>query len=160
MAISFPSSPSDADQYTFNGVTYEYEASTNKWKVVDNGSIMNPATYDPQSIASDAFNRANHTGTPTFVDIVETVYNLTGTDIDPANGTIQYKTLSANTTFTEALASGKSVTLRLEGGDSYTVTWPTMTWVGGSAPTLTADDVLVIWQEQTTVYGAYIGSFA
>lgn len=93
----------------------------------------------------------------------ETVYELTGTDIDPANGAIQYKTLAANTTFTESLASGDSVILRLSGGATYTVTWPTMTWVtsaGNTAPTLGGSDFIVIWQEGTTVYGAYIGSYA
>lgn len=93
----------------------------------------------------------------------ETVYELTGTDIDPANGAIQYKTLGANTTFTESLSSGDSVILRLSGGDTYTVTYPTMTWVtstGNTAPTLGGSDFIVIWQEDTTVYGAYIGSYA
>lgn len=93
----------------------------------------------------------------------ETVYELTGTDIDPANGAIQYKTLAANTTFTESLASGDSVILRISGGATYTVTWPTMTWVtsaGNTAPTLGGSDFVVLWQEGTTVYGAYIGSYA
>lgn len=93
----------------------------------------------------------------------ETAYELTGTDIDPANGAIQYKTLGANTTFTESLSSGDSVILRLSGGDTYTVTYPTMTWVtstGNTAPTLGGSDFIVIWQEDTTVYGAYIGSYA
>ena len=93
----------------------------------------------------------------------ETVYELTGTDIDPANGAIQYKTLAANTTFTESLASGDSVILRISGGATYTVTWPTMTWVtsaGNTAPTLGGSDFIVIWQEGATVYGAYIGSYA
>ena len=93
----------------------------------------------------------------------ETVYELTGTDIDPSNGAIQYKTLAASTTFTESLSSGDSVILRLSGGDTYTVTYPTMTWVtstGNTAPTLGGSDVIVIWQEGTTVYGAYIGSYA
>ena len=93
----------------------------------------------------------------------ETVYELTGTDIDPSNGAIQHKTLAASTTFTESLSSGDSVILRLSGGDTYTVTYPTMTWVtstGNTAPTLGGSDVIVIWQEGTTVYGAYIGSYA
>ena len=97
------------------------------------------------------------------VDFVsEGVYNLTGTEINPENGGIQYKTLSANTTFTQALSSGNSVTLRLSGGDTYAVTWPTMTWVtatGNIAPTLNGDDVLVLWKEGTTLYGAYAGYF-
>ena len=93
----------------------------------------------------------------------ETVYELIGTDIDPSNGAIQHKTLAASTTFTESLSSGDSVILRLSGGDTYTVTYPTMTWVtstGNTAPTLGGSDVIVIWQEGTTVYGAYIGSYA
>lgn len=104
----------------------------------------------------------------TFTDLESdnlrlTVYNLTGTDIDPANGGIQYKTLAANTTFTESMASGESVILRISGGDTYTVTWPTMSWVTGSGnvePTLTGSDVFVLWKESTTVYGAYVGSYA
>ncbi len=79
-------------------------------------------------------------------------------DISMANGGVQTRTLTANTTLTESLADGDSVLLHLSGGDTYTVTWPTMTWVGGSAPTLTADDVLVVWQKDATVYGNYLGS--
>lgn len=104
----------------------------------------------------------------TFTDLESdnirlTVYSLTGTDIDPANGGIQYKTLATNTTFTESMASGESVILRISGGDTYTVTWPTMSWVTGSGdvePTLTGSDVFVLWKESTTVYGAYVGSYA
>ena len=93
----------------------------------------------------------------------ETDYSLTGTAIDPANGGVQYKTLSANTTFTENLSNGDSVVLHLSGGSSYTITWPTMTWAGpdgNTEPTLTANDVIVIWQSNSTVYGAHVGSAA
>ena len=93
----------------------------------------------------------------------EGVYELTGTDIDASNGAIQYKTLAANTTFTESLADGDSVILRISGGATYTVTWPTITWVtsaGNAAPTLGGSDVVVLWQESSTVYGAYVGSYA
>jgi|DEB0MinimDraft_3_1074331.scaffolds.fasta_scaffold02930_7 hypothetical protein len=94
---------------------------------------------------------------------INTVYSLTGTAIDPTNGGIQTKTVAANTTFTETLASGESVVLMLEGGASYTIIWPTITWVtssGNSAPTLTAKDTLVLWKVSTTLYGAYVGSYA
>ena len=101
------------------------------------------------------------TAQQTFTEIAETVYSLTGTDIDPANGTVQYKTLATNTTFTESLADGQSVVLRIEGGATYTVTWPTMTWVTGGgnvAPTFNGTtDVVVIWKENSTTYGAYVG---
>ena len=90
--------------------------------------------------------------------ITEEVYNLTGRDINPANGTIQYKTVSANTTFTETLTSGQSVVLRLIGASNYTITFPTITWVTATAPTLTANCVIVLWKEQSTLYGAFVGS--
>lgn len=90
--------------------------------------------------------------------ITEKVYNLTGTAISPANGTIQYKTVSSNTTFTETLAAGQSVILRLVNANSYTITFPTITWVGAGAPTLTANCAIVLWKEQSTLYGAYVGT--
>ena len=92
--------------------------------------------------------------------VTETVYNLTGTDIDPANGTIQYKTLSANTTLTESLSDGQSVTLAIDDGTAYAITWPTITWIsdGGSAPTLatTGYTWIVIWQMGATLYGTKV----
>jgi hypothetical protein len=103
------------------------------------------------------------TAQQTFGELKETTYSLTGTDIDPANGSIQSKTVAANTTFTESLEAGQTVVLLLAAGASYTITWPTTTWVtsaGNSAPTLTANDVLVFWKVSTTLYGAYVGSYA
>ena len=83
-----------------------------------------------------------------------------GAATNPANGSIQYKTLSANTTFTESLESGQSITLMVNGGATpYPVTWPTITWVGGSAPTIPANKyaVMQIWKVGSTLYGSYSG---
>ena len=94
--------------------------------------------------------------------IMETVYTLAGTDIDPVNGTIQVKTLAANTTFTEALAAGESVIVMIDDGTAFTVTWPTTTWVnnGKVAPTLatTGYTVVALWKVSTTLYGALVGN--
>jgi hypothetical protein len=92
--------------------------------------------------------------------IEEQVYELTGTAIDPTNGTIQYKTLGANTTFTESLSNGEYVMLMIDDGTGYTVTWPTTTWVGGSAPTLetTGYNVIALWKVGTTLYGVFSGA--
>lgn len=91
--------------------------------------------------------------------LTEDTYILTGLDLDPANGTIQTKTMAANTTFTSSIADGQFITLHLIGGDVYTVTYPTITWIGGSAPTLTAKDVIEFWKVSTTLYGAYVGGY-
>jgi len=112
-----------------------------------------------------SYSSSNGSFTFTPADItapITTVYSLTGTDIDPANGGIQTKTFSADTTFTESLTSGESVVLMLDAGASYTITWPTITWVtsnGNAAPTLTANDTVVLWKVSTTLYGAYVGSY-
>ena len=95
--------------------------------------------------------------------IVETVYSLTGTALDPNNGTVQTKTIGANTTFTDSLSAGESMSLHLTSASSYTITWPTITWItgtGNNAPTLTAADTLVLFKISTTLYGVWIGSSA
>lgn len=93
--------------------------------------------------------------------IDEKVYNVTGTVLDPANGTIQYVTLSGNTTYTESFSEGESMVLMIDDGTDYTVTWPTMTWVNnaGVAPTLatTGYTVVALWKISTTLYGALVG---
>ena len=95
--------------------------------------------------------------------IVETVYSLTGTALDPNNGTVQTKTISSNTTFTDSLSSGESMSLHLTSASSYTITWPTITWItgdGNAAPTLTAADTVVLFKISSTLYGVWIGSSA
>jgi len=78
-------------------------------------------------------------------------------------GTIVYVYAAGTITFTDNLSTGQSVTLRLTGGSTYTINWPTITWVtsaGNTAPTLTADDTLIFWKIGSTLFGAYVGSAA
>ena len=105
---------------------------------------------------------STNTQTLTNKTVRDTVYALSGVAFDATNGAVQTKTLAANTTFTDSLTSGDAIVLQLEAGASYTVTWPTMTWVtsgGNVAPTLTAKDTLVFWKVSSTLYGAYTGSY-
>ena len=124
--------------------------------VVDTDIGSTVQAYDANTTTS------TNTQTLTNKTLQDTVYALSGTALDPANGGIQTKTLAANTTFTDSLASGESIVLQLEAGASYTVTWPTMIWVtsgGNVAPTLTAKDTLVFWKVSSVLYGAYTGSY-
>lgn len=111
------------------------------------------------------------TGTQTFTnktigDLTETVYTITdgaSVDLDPANGPIQVWTLGANRTPTATnFATGESMMLMIDDGTAYTITWPTMTWVGGSAPTLATSGYTVVelWKVSTTLYGARVGDVA
>jgi hypothetical protein len=139
-----------AEHATFTGVVGEVTVDTTKdTLVVHDGSL------------AGGYPLARATGDQLFVNVVETVYNLSGTAIDASNGNIQYKTIGGNTTFTDSLNTGESVILRLASASSYTITWPTITWIkvgGTAAPTLTASDVVVLWKEGSTLYGAYVGS--
>ena len=124
--------------------------------VVDTDIGSTVQGYDANTTTS------TNTQTLTNKTVRDTVYALTGTAFDATNGAVQAKTLAANTTFTDSLSSGDAIVLQLEAGASYTVTWPTMTWVtsgGNVAPTLTAKDTLVFWKVSSVLYGAYTGSY-
>mgnify|MGYP001392763370 CR=1 FL=1 len=93
--------------------------------------------------------------------IVENVFAITdaaSVALDPANGTIQTWTLGANRAATDSLATGESLLLMITAG-AHSLTWPTMTWNGGSAPTLSssAKTAVEIWKAGSTLYGATVG---
>lgn len=84
--------------------------------------------------------------------------------LDPNNGSIQTWTLGANRTPGQAnWASGQSITLMVDDGLAYTITWSTLGVVwetnGGSAPTLATSGytVITLWKVGSTIYGARVG---
>jgi hypothetical protein len=100
--------------------------------------------------------------------IIEDVYTITdgaGFAIDPTNGSIQLVTLGANRTPTVSnFDAGEGITLMINDGTAYTITWTTIgvVWVGGTAPTLalTGYTVIELWKVGSTIYGALVGSVA
>jgi hypothetical protein len=104
-------------------------------------------------------------GDATFAKgIKETVYALSGTTpaLDPSNGTIQTWTLTANSTPTDSFAAGESMTLMIDDGTAYSITWPSVTWKsdGGLAPilNLTGFTAVVLWKVGSVLYGARVGN--
>jgi hypothetical protein len=111
---------------------------------------------------------------PTIIGtIIEDVYTITdgaAFEIDPANGSIQLITLGANRTPKATnFVAGESVTLMVDDGTAYTLTWTDATFGGsgvvwktdnGSAPTLNTSGytVIVLWKVSTQVYGARVGN--
>jgi len=105
---------------------------------------------------------------PTFNDgYTEEVFAITDgstVNLDPNNGSIQTWTLGASRTPGQAnWAAGQSITLQVDDGTAYTITWSTLAVVwktdGGVAPTLntTGFTVIVLWKVGTTIYGARVG---
>ena len=79
--------------------------------------------------------------------------------IDWNSGNNQKVNLDQNTTLSFTAPSGPAhLLLRITGGASFTITWPTITWLtsGGTAPTLDGTDIVVIWYNGTTYYGAIL----
>ncbi len=84
-------------------------------------------------------------------------------EIDWALGPVQTKTLAAGAnTFTFSnQASGMVIVVRVTGAAS-TLTWPTVKWAGGVAPTQTASgiDVYTFVHDGTSIYGSVVQAMA
>jgi hypothetical protein len=104
--------------------------------------------------------------------ILEDVYTISdgaAFEIDPGNGSIQLITLGASRTPKATnFAAGESVTLMVDDGSAYTLTWTDSTFGGsgvvwktngGVAPTLNTSGytVITLWKVSTQVYGARVG---
>ena len=66
--------------------------------------------------------------------------------LNATNATIQTCAAAGTITFTDSLTSGQSIVLMLTNGASYTINYPTITWVGpngNAAPALSAANTLV-----------------
>ena len=104
---------------------------------------------------------------PTIKNYVETPYSAnssTAITIDLTNGTFQIITLTGNATITMPTAvSGKSfiMLLKQDATGSRTVTWSTVAWPGGTAPTITStaskQDIYSFYSDGSKWYGTTVG---
>jgi hypothetical protein len=98
---------------------------------------------------------------------VETAYSAntsTAITISLTNGTVQILTLTASAVITMPTAvAGKSfiLLLRQDATGSRTVTWTTVSWAGGTAPTITStaskQDIYSFFSDGTSWYGVTVG---
>jgi hypothetical protein len=149
MAINFPSSPIDQQVYTENNTSWYYDSSTGAWLAVP----LTLDTIDPVIIG-------------TIVENVFTITDGASVDIDPSDGSVQLWTLTASRTpvAPTSWSAGQGITLQIDDGSAYAITWTTMgvVWAGGTAPTLatTGYTVVELWKVGTTIYGALVGDVA
>lgn len=96
----------------------------------------------------------------------EEVFAVTGTTpaLSPTNGSIQTWTLTGASTPTAGTwAAGQSITLMVDDGTDYAITWTSVAPVwktnAAAAPTLntTGFTVIQLWKVGTTIYGARVG---
>ena len=104
----------------------------------------------------------------TFEDAInENVFAITEASsmaLDPDNGMIQTLTLTDHRTVTDSLTTGQSMLLIVQtsASNTYTLTWPTIKWKGGSAPTLSTTDVTAVelFKVGTQLYGVSVGDLS
>jgi hypothetical protein len=105
----------------------------------------------------------------TTLEDIFTITDAAAFEVDPGNGSIQLITLGASRTpKCTNMVAGESVTLMVDDGTAYTLTWTDATWGtggvvwktnAGAAPTLNTSGytVIVLWKVSTQVYGARVG---
>lgn len=123
------------------------------------GTIV--GTTDTQTLSAKTLTN------PTVTNYVETPYSAnssTAITLDLTNGTVQIITLTGNATITMPTAtSGKSfiMYLKQDATGSRTVTWSTVKWAGGTAPTITStasrQDILSFFSDSVNWYGCVVG---
>ena len=130
--------------------------------VVPSGSITGTAGNVTGTVAVANGGTGQTTAAAAQRSLTPATSTISASAIDWSLSNSFYKTLAANTTFTFSNAQdGQVITICLLNTTSnYTVTWPTIKWAGGTAPTMTTGakyDVYTIYYNATV--GAYFGSY-
>jgi hypothetical protein len=96
-----------------------------------------------------------------YTEQVFTITDGAAVNLDPINGTIQVWTLGADRTPTATgFDDGQSLTLMINDGTGFTITWPSVTWIGGVAPPLspTGFTIIGLFKVGGVLYGEYGGA--
>jgi hypothetical protein len=141
--------------------------------ILTSGTTAASWDYDQIGFGTITGTGANVLGTaptitnPTVTNYVETTYSAnssTAITLDLANGTVQIITLTGNATITMPTATaGKSfiIMLKQDATGSRSVTWSTVKYPSGTAPTITATasklDIFSFFADGTNWYGTTIG---
>ena len=136
------------------------------WLGTPSSANLISAVTDETGSGVLVFNNTPSLTNPTVTNYVETPFTAnssTAITIALTNGTVQIITLTGNATITMPTAtSGKSfiMFLKQDGTGSRTVTWSTVKWAGGTAPTITStasrQDILSFFADGTNWYGVVV----
>jgi hypothetical protein len=164
-AIQLGNTVTTLNNMTFANVTITSVGTTFPNNYLANSSVTLGNTS--VSLGSTASNVGNLTLINTTVtNYTETPYTAnssTAITLALTNGTFQIITLTGNATITMPTAtSGKSFILLLkqDGTGGRTVTWSTVKWPGGTAPTITStasrQDIFSFFADGTNWYGVTV----
>ena len=135
--------------------------------LTDVASTNTAQTLTNKTLTSPAITGGTASGLTLNDGYTEEIFAVTGTTpaLSPTNGSIQTWTLTGNSTPTVGTwAAGQSMTLMVNDGTAFTITWTSLgvVWAGGTAPTLatTGFTVLHLWRVGSTTYGIRAGEVA
>jgi hypothetical protein len=156
--MNFPNTPIEDQTHAENGLTFKFIGGA--W--VKQIPVDPPITeLTDTTLNTPIINGGTLKGGYVEEEKVVTAVSLS---LTVANGSIQHWTLSGNSTLTDALLNGQTITLYINRGTNFTITPPIgIKWVrpggNGSAPTLatTGDTVIVFWKTKNQLYGTHIG---
>jgi hypothetical protein len=156
--------------YTSSGTTLSRDTileSSNSGSAVSFGAGAKEVfvTYPAErSVFSELPTLSRATFNDGYTEEVFAITDGSTVNLDPNNGSIQTWTLGASRTPGQAnWADGQSITLQVDDGTDYAITWSTLAVVwktdGGVAPILNATGFTVIglWKVGSTIYGARVG---
>lgn len=132
--------------------------------VAANVTTTGTQTLTNKTLTAPTVNGGSMSGVTLNDGYTEEIFSVSGTTpaLSPNNGSIQTWVLSGNSVPTiGAWADGQSMTLMVDDGTAFTITWPSVTWKSnfGAAPTLNATGytAIVLWEVGGVIYGSRIG---
>lgn len=152
--------------YPSSGIVVSTGSSWGTSKAVPSGDIV--GTIDYQTISSKIL--VNPTINGYITEDIHIITDDVAFEINPNNGSIQIITLGASRTpKATVFPAGSSVTLMVDDGSAYTLTWTDTTfgpsgviWKtdSGVAPTLNTSGYtfIVLWKVGSQIYGARVGN--
>jgi hypothetical protein len=150
--------------YTFGSATSAIPLSQLDSNFATAITLGNTAVYLGNTTTSFGNVTLTNTTVTNYTETPFTANSSTAITLALTNGTVQIITLTGNATITMPTAvSGKSfiLFLRQDATGSRSVTWSTVNWPSGTAPTVTGtaskQDIYSFFSDGTSWYGVVVG---